>query len=126
MKKVISHAINPDQGRVLEMLGAEVVYPEHDMAVRVAHKLVAPQVLDYISLNNEIDIMEIRLTQKVSGRTVAELNVRHEYGLNIIASNHDGALTLDITPTLRLFSGDSITVIGKRSNIQRFEAYLNS
>ncbi|MDD4774562.1 MAG: TrkA family potassium uptake protein, partial [Eubacteriales bacterium] len=40
--RVISKAISPEQGTVLEMMGAEVVYPERDMAVRIANRLISP------------------------------------------------------------------------------------
>ena len=38
---VIAKAISRDQGAVLEKIGAEVVYPEHDMALRLANRLVS-------------------------------------------------------------------------------------
>ena len=34
---VIAKATSLEHGQILEKLGAEVVYPEHDMAVRLAH-----------------------------------------------------------------------------------------
>ena len=38
--QVIAKAISRDQGEVLEKIGAEVVYPEHDMALKVAKRLL--------------------------------------------------------------------------------------
>ena len=58
--RVIAKAISPDQGAVLEKIGAQVVYPESDMAVRLANRLLANSVLDYISLNNNVEITEIK------------------------------------------------------------------
>lgn len=39
--RVISKALSAEQGAVLEKLGAEVVYPERDMAVRLGKKLLS-------------------------------------------------------------------------------------
>lgn len=119
--KVISKAISKEQGEVLKLLGAEVVYPERDMALRLAGKLISPNVLEYISLNDEIDIMEIKLSEKVEGKTVIDLNLRSRYGLNIIARRRGETLTTDILPDMVLRATDSITVIGKTASIHKFE-----
>ena len=83
--RVIAKARSEEQGEVLTTLGAEVVYPEKDMAIRLAHRLTAPHILEYISLSPEIDIMEIALTDKVAGKTVLELDVRKRFKINIVA-----------------------------------------
>jgi len=119
--KVISKASSREQGEVLEMLGAEVVYPERDMALRLAGKLISPNILEYISLSDEIDIMEIKLSEKVEGKTVIELNVRSRYGLNIIARRRGETISTDILPNMVLHADDSLTVIGKTESIRKFE-----
>ncbi len=124
IKKVISKAISPEQGSVLELLGAEVVYPERDMAVRLANKLISPRVLEYISLSDDVDIIEINLSEKIDNVTVAETNIRKKFMLNIIALKSQNAITTEITPTTVLKKDDMIVVIGKRVNIRQFENYL--
>ena len=51
---VIAKATSPEQGAVLEKIGAEVVYPERDMAVRLGKRLVSSNVLDFIFLDNQV------------------------------------------------------------------------
>ncbi len=126
IKRVIAKATSREQGEVLERLGAEVIYPEHDMAIRLAGRLASPFILDYISLSDTVDIMELSLTPKVDGKTVLELNVRKTYGLNIIAIRHDGEMNTSIQPTTTVREKDTIAVIGKTEDIRRFEAYLHS
>ena len=81
MPNVIAKAISEDQGAVLEKIGAEVIYPERDMALRLAKRLLSSSVLDYISLNSNIEISEIRITQKLVGRSVQEADLRRKFGL---------------------------------------------
>ncbi|MGN1345341.1 MAG: potassium channel family protein [Eubacteriales bacterium] len=119
--KVISKATSREQGEVLEMLGAEVVYPERDMALRLAGKLISPNILEYISLSDTIDIMEIKLSEKVEGKTVLDLNLRSRYGLNIIARRHADTISTDILPNMVMHAEDSITVIGKTESIYKFK-----
>ena len=44
---VIAKATSLEHGQILEKLGAEVVYPEHDMAVRLAHRLETSKMLEF-------------------------------------------------------------------------------
>ncbi len=124
VKRVIAKAKSEEQGEVLTTLGAEVVYPEKDMAMRLANKLIEPHVLEYISLSEDIDIMEIALTERVSGKTVLELNLRQQFGLNIIAVEQNDKLTADVRPDMVLQEGDTIAVIGRPGQIKAFENYL--
>lgn len=124
VKKVIAKAITPEQGCVLEKIGAEVVYPEKDMAVRLAKRLISPQTMEYISLSDEIDITEIILSAKANEITVSELDIRKKFGLNIIAIKHNDEIITEITPQTILYADDNLVVIGKNVNIEKFETYL--
>lgn len=126
VKRVISKAMSTEQGEILSMMGAEVVYPEHDMAIRLAGKLVSPHILEYISLSDTIDIVEISLTEKTAGKTVVDLGVRKKYGLNIIAIRRGGDISIDIRPDTTFEANDAVTVIGKKTDIARLEEYLHS
>ncbi|MBR4960328.1 MAG: TrkA family potassium uptake protein [Clostridia bacterium] len=126
VKRVIAKAKSEEHGEVLKTLGAEVVYPEKDMAMRLANKLIAPHVLEYISLSDDIDIMEIALTGRVHGKTVVELNLRGQFGLNIIAVEQNDKLTADVRPDMILQAGDTIAVIGRPGQIKAFENYLQA
>ncbi len=122
--RVIAKASSEEHGEILRMLGAEVAYPEHDMAVRLAARLISPHILEYIALSDGVDLAEIRLSQKADGKTVLDLNVRKNFGLNIIALRHDGKMETNILPETIFSSEDSVTVIGKADSIRRFEEYL--
>ncbi|WP_230398933.1 potassium channel family protein [Novisyntrophococcus fermenticellae] len=118
---VIAKAISRDQGAVLEKIGAEVVYPERDMALRLGKRLVSHNFLDYISLDNEVEIQQIPVTAAMIGRSVQEMNIRQKYGLNIIAIERECVTNIEVSPQFRFSAGDIIVVIGKVENIKRFE-----
>lgn len=122
--RVIAKAISVEQGSILEKIGAEVIYPEHDMAIRLANRLISSRVMDYIELNDDVTISELKLTSRVTGQTVLQTNVRKKYKLNIIAVEHGNKTTTDITPDLILYEADIIVVVGKKQYIEKFEDYL--
>ena len=120
VKRVIAKATSAEQGCVLELLGAEVVYPERDMAIRLANRLLAPGFLDFITLSEEVDLMELSVTQKIAEKTVQEINPRKMFGINLIAVKHNGSLEIEIKPDTILHRGDTVCVIGTRENIRNF------
>ncbi|NLB43374.1 MAG: TrkA family potassium uptake protein [Clostridiales bacterium] len=122
--RVISKAFSYEHGLVLEKIGAEVVYPEHDMAIRLASKLVSSKTLVSIEMRDNINISELKLTEKIDGQTVLNAKLRQKYKLNIIALEHNGTTTTEITPDLVLRVNDNIVVVGNRENIKRFENSL--
>lgn len=122
--QVIAKATSSEQGIVLEKLGAKVVYPERDMAVRLAKKLLSTSLLDYLSLNNDIDISEIQITDKLVGRSIAEINFRRTFGLNIIALEHGADTTTDVMPDYVFRKGDIVVTIGNNEKIQEFQRFL--
>ena len=63
-----------------------VVHPERDMGIRIAHKLVSRNILDYIELSSEFSLAEVRVTNpKFYNKTLAELNFRQRFGLTVVA-----------------------------------------
>lgn len=124
--RVLAKAFSPEQGLILEKIGAEVIYPEHDMAIRLANRLISSRVMDYIALNDNISIAELKLTSKLAGQTVLQANLRKRFKLNIIALVHEHNTTTEITPELVLDENDVMVVVGREDDIQRFQEFLVS
>jgi len=124
--RVVAKAISLEQGKILEKIGAEVIYPEHDMAIRLANRLMNSRVMDYITLNDDVTITELRLTSKISGQSVLQASIRKKFKLNIIALEQNNKTITDITPELILHENDVAVVVGKKEHIKKFELYLTS
>lgn len=124
VKRVIAKAISKDQGEVLEKIGAEVVYPERDMALRLAKKMLVSSVMDSISLDNDVEISEVMIPARMVGKSVEEIHLRQKFGLNIIAIEHNGNTETQIEPEYVFSKGDVLVVIGKSENVSKFEGIL--
>lgn len=121
---VISKALSSEQGAVLKKLGAEVVYPERDMALRLGRKLLSNNFLDYVSLNNSVEIRQVQVPRPLIGHSVEETEIRRKYKLNIIAIENGRDTNIEVTPDYRLKADDIIVVIGKVDNIDAFENHF--
>lgn len=122
--RVIAKALSPEQGAVLKKLGAEVVYPERDMALRLGRRLLSGNFLDYIPLDHSVQITQIRIPERMVGKTVEQIQLRRKYGLNIIAIESGSETTIEVQPDYQIKDGDIIVVIGKADNINTFEESL--
>lgn len=117
---VISKASSAEQGEVLRRLGADVVYPERDMALRTAKKILRENLVDYLLIGKDIEIIEIEISNKMINKTILELDLRKKYKLNVIAIRHDEESDIEVRPDCILHEGDTIAVIGREENVTRF------
>ncbi len=85
-RRVIAKASQDIHAKLLLRNGAdEVVYPERDSAERMAVRLSAQNVFDYIELTEEYSIYEVPPLESWIGKSVRELDIRNRYHINILA-----------------------------------------
>ncbi len=83
-KYVVSRANTEIQRKFLLRVGAdEVVYPNRDIAEKLAVKLNAKRVFDYVELDAQHGIFEIAVPQRWYGMKLVDANPRGKYGLNV-------------------------------------------
>lgn len=120
---VIAKAASAEQGEILEKLGAEVVYPERDMAIRLAHRMETSRMLDFIQLSEQLNISKLVIPEKAVGSNVMSANLRAKYGVNIIAIETGGKLRVSVDPNYLFQSGDILFVAGDKDSLNRLSAW---
>ena len=116
---VIAKATSMEHGEILEKLGAQVVYPERDIAIRLAHRLEASHVLDYIQLSEKLNISKLFAPSAIIGKTVIEANLRGRFGANLIAVENNGVLDETVDPDYVFREGDILFVSGNKQELDR-------
>ncbi len=122
VKKVIAKAQSILHMKILERIGADVtVFPERDMGKRLAQHLSAKNIIDFIELSEEYSIVEIEAPSQWFGKSLAELNIRGQYGLNVIAARDKTARNLTVSPTAAYIirEGDVLIVIGENDSVNK-------
>ncbi len=122
--KVIAKATSIEHGLILEKLGAEVVYPERDMAIRLAHRLETSQALDFVQLSEKINISKFALPGQAVGQTVVQVNLRNRFGLNIIAIENSGRVEESIRPDYTFRTGDILYLSGSKEGFGKLAAWV--
>ncbi len=120
---VVAKSTSAEHGEILERLGAKVVYPEQDMAIRLANRLEVSRMLDYVQLSEKLNISKLMLPDKMLGKTVLEVNLRKTFGVNIIAVENDGSLNEMVEPEYTFRRGDILFVSGSRDGLQRMSRW---
>ena len=120
---VIAKATSLEHGEILEKLGAEVVYPERDMAIRLAHRLETSRMLDFIQLSEQLNISKLIIPDRIVGKTVLSVNLRKEFGINIIAIENSGILIETIHPDYVFKKGDILFISGSKAGLNRLSAW---
>lgn len=121
VKEVIAKAVSENQAKVLEKIGADrVIQPEKDMGVRVANSLLSPRIIDHIELSGDYSLLEMAPPRDFIGKSLKEIDIRKNYGLNVIAIKHAQG-KIDIAPRAEhiIQAGDLLVVIGHNSDIER-------
>jgi trk system potassium uptake protein TrkA len=114
--------ISEDHGRVLERIGAtEVVFPERDLAKKLAQTLSSPNVIDYLPLTDEYNIVEIAPPKEFIGKTLAEIELRNKYNISVIAVKGLVPETLTMNPGggFMIKDSDILIVLGKPDDIEK-------
>lgn len=123
---VIAKANSAEHGEILQKLGAEVVYPERDMALRLASRLETDSMLDFIQLSERLNISKLALPEQFVGKTVLEMDLRGRFGLNIIALEHKGNDVLTVSPDYVFGENDILFLSGSKDGLLQMSEWLNS
>jgi trk system potassium uptake protein TrkA len=119
-KYVTSVASRDIHAKFLLRNGADyVVYPDRDLADKIAVRLSVDNVYDYIALTDEYSIYEIAVPSAWYGKSIRELNVRAVYNVNIIAVvSGDGAINVMPNVDDTFGAGDHVKVLARKSEIE--------
>jgi trk system potassium uptake protein TrkA len=60
------------------------------------------------------------------GKTIIDLKLRSQYGVNVLAVSHDQKFEINPEPTQKLCRGTAMVVIGNNKDISRLTAVCSS
>ena len=117
---VISRASSEIQEQLLKNNGADVViYPEKIVGIWTANRYVSEHVLDYFDLADGYSIYEISMPDSWVGKTLASMDIRSKYGINILAVRSGEHLNVTMDPNEKFVKSQSLLVLGKSENVHR-------
>lgn len=119
-KMVVSRADRDVQAKFLLRNGAdEVIIPEKQIAQWAAIRYGSEHVLDYLKLDDDHAIYELPVPKDWIGKSIAKMDVRKKFGINILGVKENGKMNLSFTPETVLSGDKSILVLGKQRAIEK-------
>ena len=119
-RRVISRASSDIHEKFLVRIGAdEVVYPEKDLARKLAVRYSSDRVFDYIGLTKEVSIYEIEPLKMWIGKSIKELAFSTRYGMSILASKRGEKIYPLPGPNYIFKEDDHIMVMGRNEDISK-------
>ena len=120
-KKVVARAARDHEENFLLRNGADaVVYPEKSMGNLTAIQWSSENVLDYIQVSKDFAVFEIEMPKDWAGKSIGEIDVRKNFKVNIIAVKSKDAVNVSLDSDYRFSEGESLYIIGKDKDIQRY------
>ena len=124
VKRVICKAQSHVHRKVLEKIGADrVVFPEHEMGVKLAQGLSSSNVLNFIELSEDFGIVETAVPKEWHYETIQNLDVRARYKVNIIAVRRGKDVALNVAPgaSYVIEPGDAVVALGRTEDINHLQ-----
>lgn len=120
-KRVVSKASTEIQRKFLMRAGAdEVIYPDKDIAEKLAVTLNAANVVNFIELDSEHSIFEMETPKKWVRKKLIDVNPRVKYGMNILTVKKGNNVLSSIDGNYVFEEGDLIVVFGITEKILSF------
>ncbi len=85
LNRIMVKAISEDHAKILRLIGAsDVIFPEQQMAMRLADQLAHPSILDLVPLAEGFSMAELKPLESYIGKTLGQLEIRKNFGLEIV------------------------------------------
>jgi len=108
------------QSKLLKAGATRVICPQIIGAMRVADVILRPAVVDFVEMAHrgvklEMDQLHLGPQSSLVGKTLEQLALPRRTGAHVVAVSHaEGETTYHPTGDLRLASGDTLVLIGRR------------
>jgi trk system potassium uptake protein TrkA len=121
IRHLVARASSELHGRLLSRIGADqVVFPEHDMAIRLANRLSLSSLYDFLESSPDYDILEFPISHAAEGKTLRDLDYRTRFELNVVGIRRGGEILITLHSDDVLEPGDRLIILGSVANLHRF------
>ncbi|MDY6910342.1 MAG: TrkA family potassium uptake protein [Thermodesulfobacteriota bacterium] len=125
VKNILVKALDDDHGKILKRVGAtQIIHPEKEMAVKVARGLSTPNILDFIPLEQDFNLVQVAPPKAFVGKSLRQLDLRAKYKVHVIAIKEKDPPNLQLVPSADavIREDDTLLVLGNIKHIRRIRS----
>lgn len=117
---VLAKARDELHAKVLKKIGADsVIFPEEEMGKRTAKHLMSANFADWISLSSEYSIMEVAVPGDWVGKSLQQLDIRRNYGINVVGIKEGENVEVNPDPGELLREKMVMILVGANETLER-------
>lgn len=107
-------------GEILGIIGAtHIIYPDSEAARRLTPMLLSSSLFNYVPIGNGLVMAEVSPLRELIGK--ASEDIRHQYGINVIAYRLEKGGEYNFYRKEHVFSGEDILlVVGSEEDVESF------
>jgi trk system potassium uptake protein TrkA len=121
---VIARATSELHEEILKLVGANrVIFPEREMAARLAHQIGVPEVVDYLSISTDMGISKLVVPRHLVGMTSREANIEERFNVRIIAMIRRDRVIFGTSVTEQFEARDVLIVSGRDEDLRELSHY---
>ncbi len=124
LKTIRAKAVSEDHATILRAVGAtETIFPERETAKRVAAQIINPNLLDFIPLGEDFEVMDVGVPDSFLGKTLIELKLRERFGVFVIAVRElvPPKFVFLPGPNFVIKPSDVLVMIGKEKDLSQIQ-----
>ena len=122
--KVVARATSAEHGEILEKLGAKVVFPERDMAERLAKRKEEANMPEFAQLNDKVGIAKLTVAYEMEEETVYDVDIETRFAVKLIAIESNSEILSDIDPYYEFKEDDVIYVLGNIDALKKLTNWI--
>ena len=120
--KVIAKAETKRNCEILKKIGADqIVSPEHESGVRMAIRLVFRDIIQFLDLTSDLDIVEIEPHKDWCGKTLRELNLESRFQIHVIACRKGEKVQMISGGETMIRSSEPLLIVTSKVNLEKLE-----
>ncbi len=133
-RRILVKAASELHARILEKIGVDrIVFPEKEMARRVAETLTRSGTFDFLDLAEGYRLVEQVAPRAFVGQTLRQLDIRKRFGVSVLAirrkvpeMGQEGQIELREqvivpTPDEEIVRGDVLILLGKTEDLEKVQ-----
>ncbi len=132
VKKIFARVISPIHEKLVKLMNIEeILLPESEAAKHLANRLIIPDLIDFIELDNQFGIFEAAAPTEFIGQSLTQINLRRNYNLNLVTIKKDikkkkfgkhefGSIIGIPNPEYIFNDKDVLVLFGSKNDIEKF------
>lgn len=120
--KVIAKAADRQTAEIFRKVGADdIIFPEEETGKRTAYKIISNSFLEFFDISDTICIIEMLPKDSWVGKNLKELDLRRQYGINVVAIKENDEVKPVSNPEIPLKKESPLLVLAYKKDVKKFQ-----